>query len=144
MNPEDFISFAARVVGYGPAGARSAVSRAYYGAFHTAVFILEELRCAPSRNATSHKLISEFLGCSSHVAARSAARLLSDLHSRRLRSDYRMADAGAESLEFAKLSVENAHDVRTHLVAFRHACDDPQLLDELRQEVARLKALRHI
>ena len=85
MNPEEFISFAARVVGYGPAGARSAVSRAYYGAFHAAVFILDELGCAPPRNATSHKLISEFLGCSSHVSARSAATLLSDLHSRRLR-----------------------------------------------------------
>ena len=53
-------------------------------------------------------------------------------------------DSGAESLEFAKLSVENAHEARTQLVAFRQACDDPRVLDELKQQVARLKALRHI
>jgi hypothetical protein len=51
MEPAEFISFASRVVAYSKAGARSAVSRAYYGAFHKALSVLADFGCAPASNA---------------------------------------------------------------------------------------------
>ena len=142
MDPAEYISFAGRVAGLGAAGARSAVSRAYYGVFHLAISLLDAFQCAPPRNAASHQLVSEFLGSSNHPDARQAARMLRDLHRDRIRADYRLLDLRLETFEFAKTSVECADNARRNLESFRDACQDETILDQLRQGIAQLKARR--
>jgi uncharacterized protein (UPF0332 family) len=142
MDPAEYISFAGRVAGIGAAGARSAVSRAYYGAFHLAIAVLETFQCAPAQNAGSHQLVSEFLGCSDHPDARKAVRMLRDLHRDRIRADYRLHDSRFESFEFARTAVESAEDARRHLELFREACHEESVLDQLKQAIAELRTRR--
>jgi hypothetical protein len=86
MDPNDFIEFSGHVAARGKAGARTAVSRAYYGAFHLAFSLLEEFDCAPPKLGASHDLVPQFLASSSNGDAGIASSLLGDLHSERLKS----------------------------------------------------------
>jgi uncharacterized protein (UPF0332 family) len=127
----------------GQAGARSAVSRAYYGAFHIAQDLLFELATV-SRGAgagKSHTLVPQYLRESQHPDAKQAASLLSDLHSDRIKADYRLGDANVETIGFAKLNVEAAKQIQQRLASFRIACkSDPDVLVALRAGVKKVQA----
>lgn len=138
MDPNEFVDFSGKIVGHGPAGARSAVSRAYYGAYHLALSILEDVGCSPPGRRNSHDLVPQFLIASSQGDAIDAGHLLSDLHSERIKADYRLDNPDVETEKFAKLGVETAHNVRSHLQAFRVACDEPSILQKLQEGVGRL------
>ena len=58
MQPSEFITLAGKLasMNLGAAGARSAVGRAYYGAFHLAKGVLDEFASAPPRNGNGHVL----------------------------------------------------------------------------------------
>jgi hypothetical protein len=142
MEANEFLAFAGRTVALGKAGARSAISRAYYGAFHLSRELLEDLVAETSRNARSHNLVPQFLSAANHVAATNAARALINLHTQRIIADYDLLNETVESLETAKLRVELAMDVARLLEEFRRDClADPQLLQNLRNGVARVKSI---
>ncbi len=65
MKPEEFIAFAGKVATFDRAGARSAVSRAYYGAYHAALELLSELGCELSARA-SHEARLKLAECPVH------------------------------------------------------------------------------
>jgi hypothetical protein len=141
MDAEEFVTLAGKVAGMGKAGARSAVSRAYYGAFHFAISILDELATAPASNGKGHNLVPIFLKSCNHPDAQSAADLLSDLHSDRIKADYHIADNRFEGLTFAQNDVENAETIKALLQRFRTACvADESLRRNLRDGVNRVKA----
>ena len=144
MNPADFIALAGTIVGRGPAGARSAVSRAYYGAFHAASDLLADLEYDCPRNGKAHSLVPQFLQASADVDAQLAGGLLSDLHSERVKADYRIRDAGVETLSYGKAGVETASTVLHHLEAFKKACESAEVVDDLRAAVAKIKQIRRI
>lgn len=103
MNPDDFIEAAAKFISpeFGEAGKRSAVSRAYYGAYHCCSRSLP-VDLLPKKatlyEAGSHKaLISalEAWGTSlrnGRLSAQRAARKLARLRRARADADYRLAD----------------------------------------------------
>jgi len=136
MRADDFIEFAGRVAGLGAAGARSAVSRAYYGALHLAAALLEELG-VPLPAGRTHGIVPILLQNSGDDDARIAGRLLSDLHSDRIKADYRLKNVDVETLRFAMLCVERAHEIRALLDAFRVHCE---VADTRRQVQAALQA----
>lgn len=83
MDGSEFVGLSGRIVSMGRAGARSAVSRAYYGAFHIAMRLLDELDRAPPRSGKAHNLVPQMLESAGHPDGRAAGTLLSDLHSDR-------------------------------------------------------------
>lgn len=139
MNPAEFISVGARVVGIGPAGARSAVSRAYYGAFHEALAFLQKIGCAPSANGSAHSSVPQFLCCTTNDNARDAGYLLSDLHSDRVRADYRLDKPAADAMSFGRNGIEAAYKICELLAALDTVCKDPAVVDKIRAEISALK-----
>lgn len=115
MDPVDFISLAGRLAAATNAEEavyRTAVSRAYYGAFHVAASFLAELGFSAPRMANVHVFVQHYLNGSGHPSACTAASLLSDLHAARNRADYQLSHFRSGSQAVAKLSVETAHEVR--------------------------------
>ena len=141
MKAEDFVGLSGKLVTMGPAGARSAVSRAYYGAFHAALTVLEELVSAPAANARSHNLVPIFLKSANHPDGNFAARLLSDLHGDRIDVDYKLDMKLVESVNFAKSGVETAVEILKRLEQFRAAClQDPAVKQALRDGIEKVRA----
>lgn len=90
---------------------RTAVSRAYYGAFHVARAFLAELGFRPLQNANVHAFVQRILNGSGHREAGRAADDLRDLQSARNRADYDLGDNEVGTREYAMFSVERAHRI---------------------------------
>lgn len=139
MEALEFLTFSGRVVSFGKAGARSALSRAYYAVFHLAHDLLADVASAPPRNGKSHNLIPIYLKCSTHFDVVGAANLLSDLHSVRIKADYQLRDESVEGVQVARLAVERADRVRLLLDSFRAACAAEPVRQELVDGISKLK-----
>lgn len=145
MIPAEFISFAAKVVASGPAGARSATSRAYYGAFHTAQQILAELGVHAPRSGPGHAILANYLVNTSHETCREAGRLLSQLHFSRSKADYEVTDLRQENLADAQENVAIAQYVVEILQKFQQVClTNDAVLQDLLQAVAKVDAVRQV
>jgi uncharacterized protein (UPF0332 family) len=114
MTPIEFILHAtvlANSADSGPAGYRSAVSRAYYGAFLSARNLIEielKRKCKIDK-VSAHEVVQRFLmGCKVEQAVE-MGQLLSNLHGYRKQADYDMGDATYEDQDEAKLCVERAN-----------------------------------
>jgi uncharacterized protein (UPF0332 family) len=143
MNASEFIDLAARLAGQGKSGARSAVSRSYYGAFHLAMQLLEEYATAPPAHGQAHALVQNYLLAVNNTDANEAGLLLSDLHGERLKADYRLSNEKAESLTFAMQGVEAAHAIKIRLDAYRASCrHNPEAALELRAAIEKVKSVR--
>ena len=145
MQPGEFMTIAGRlaVMNLGAAGARTAVSRAYYGAFHLAMNVLEQFASAPPRNGNGHVLAPAFLESANHADAIVAASLLQDLHTARIKADYQIGDLRIETPEFATSEIEVATEIQRRLASFSNACRlDPAVVTALREGIAQTRAIR--
>jgi uncharacterized protein (UPF0332 family) len=89
MTGRDFLSTARRLAGGGDESDwRSAVSRAYYAAFHVARDLLTGLRFQPPRADRAHDYLYRRLNNCGVRQVVDAATLLTDLRRRRNRADY--------------------------------------------------------
>ncbi|HQU46855.1 MAG TPA: hypothetical protein PK867_28885, partial [Pirellulales bacterium] len=138
MNPAEFIVLAGRIVTFGPAGARTAVSRSYYGAFHEALDLLDDIGCGCPRNGKAHNLVPIFLDFPGISDARRASGLLSDLHSDRVKCDYRLRELSVEDTAFAKLDVETSIKITDLLKKFQLECQSAPMLQAFQSHVARI------
>lgn len=132
---EDFIRLAGKlcvVPDADEAGFRTAVSRAYYGAFHMAKTFLEELGFPVPANQNAHGFVRNQLVNCGHVIAGPAGSLLADLHQSRIRADYELHDSRFEAAEFARLNVERAYDIRRML----HECEGDPMRSDVRSGIA--------
>ena len=121
MTGDQFLTLSGKLVAgtqSGPAEYRTALSRAYYGAFHIAIVFLAELGITLPRD---HGEVCRCLYESGDPDCTEAGRKLSDLQSVRVRADYRLDDSTVERSLAARLGLENAHEIRS-------------LLDRCRQE----------
>lgn len=122
MTGADFIAVAGKLaVGANSdeAAFGSAVSRAYYGAYHIAISLLADLGFPLPANANAHVFAQRTLVGSGHQAARQAGYLLGDLHADRIRADYKPENRGVGAQRFAKLRVETAVAIQVALSAYR-------------------------
>jgi uncharacterized protein (UPF0332 family) len=112
MNPEDFIAVA-RVLATGPNQAhwRSAVSRAYYGAFHVAMRFLASLGITFSKTASAHEKVAFCLRAANDGALTEAARKLATLREIRNTADYRLDDRSIASTKLAIVQVGRAEEI---------------------------------
>ena len=118
MTGNDFIAVAGKIAATysDPASCRTAISRAYYGAFHLAKTFLAEIAFEPPRNANTHVFIQHRLAGSGQPEAVKVASLLGDLHEDRLHADYNLDNKQIETVARARASVERAMRIQTALV----------------------------
>jgi hypothetical protein len=96
MDATEFVVLSGKLVALGKAGARSAVSRAYYGVFHLAQTILNDIAGETLASGKAHNLVPIFIKSANHSHASAAANLLSDLHAERSR---RIINCGMSALK---------------------------------------------
>lgn len=135
MTGPDYIAFAAKLaVTYAEAAScRSAISRAYYGAFHLAKALFDRLEIRPPRNANVHVFIQHRLMNCGHPLAVEAGRFLADLYADRLNADYNLGKKQVESVGYARTSVETAKRIQK---AFATCDSDLTALDRIKAGVA--------
>jgi uncharacterized protein (UPF0332 family) len=124
MNPLEFITLAntlAVAPDSGPAGYRSAVSRAYYGAFLTARSLIQDdigIKCKIG-TVSAHTVIQMFLQHCHVPQAVQVGIMLSNLHERRKRADYDMDHGEPEDQAISSESVAQANDIIERLQGCR-------------------------
>jgi uncharacterized protein (UPF0332 family) len=134
MDGHDFIALAGKLAvapSADEATFRTAVSRAYYGAFHVGRSFLVELGFEPVGNANVHAFVRHYLNASGNSEARLAATELSDLHTARNRADYRLDDPYVGSHSNAIVYVERAHGV----VSALERCRADEARDSIQQAI---------
>jgi uncharacterized protein (UPF0332 family) len=106
MNWRDFLPLASRLAG-GTTEAewRSAVSRAYYTAFHVARNLLSDLKFTVPRAERAHQYLVFRLGNSGEAAVEQAGRDLETLRRLRNRADYDETPALSSSQASAAVQV---------------------------------------
>jgi uncharacterized protein (UPF0332 family) len=141
MNAEEFIRLAGRLAAStadDPAAFRTSVSRAYYGVFHLARQLLDELGIRPSRSDNSHLYLQHFLHGSAQPNAMLAGALLGQMHSNRLRADYELDDKDVGRRDVARYSVEVAHQ----LISLINACRQEPIRTEIVAGIPRYQQAR--
>lgn len=92
MLPHEFISVATQLLaGEGEGRLRSAVSRAYYGAFHLAREFLSDCGIIIGIDALAHRNVRWCLANSNEQFIEKASRLLDTLRESRNEADYKLA-----------------------------------------------------
>jgi len=109
MNPRDFYALADELAkANSPAKRRSAISRAYYSAFHVGVDALRSLGFTVSKGAAGHGEVVRCLVNSGDSPTSTAALRLSDLHSVRNRADYQLERVDVEQSSNTRAAVDQA------------------------------------
>jgi len=115
MRPDDFLVQAGRLAAQSrndAADARTAISRAYYGAYHLVREFLIGLNFAVGKDHDLHKPLL----ATRHASGIKAARFLSQLYESRRRADYELTNAECERQEVAQVSVEYADRLKALLL----------------------------
>jgi hypothetical protein len=108
---------------------RTAVSRAYYGLYNTAVDFLDKCRVSVVDNQSGHRVVPGALRACGDVKLREAAATLDDLRNARWQADYMMTAAGPE----------HAGTVKRHV---RHARQAINVIDACEQNVDRFREVK--
>lgn len=121
MNATEFISVATHLLaGQGEGRLRSAVSRAYYGAFHVARQFLFDCGVIVPIDFVAHRNVCWCLANSSEPSIAEAGRRLEALRSTRNKADYDLDTTRFSRSLYAKAQVERAIEI-VDLLAPYHA-----------------------
>ena len=116
MSPTEFITVATQfLAGDGEGRWRSAVSRAYYGAFHVSRQLLSDCGIVIRIDTLAHRNVRWCLANSGEQALENAAKLLDTLREARNDADYELSSAEFSSRANAKGEVERAIEIVTLL-----------------------------
>ena len=127
MQPGDLLDIARTLRNMdGPAAKRSAISRAYYFAYHSlrAWLVGENIRIRESGGG--HEDVTNALWYSKHDHLRGMSRAAQSLRTSRLGADYRLARSEFEAHGNAVAAVEIAEVLMEDLDAFRLLAIDEQ------------------
>jgi uncharacterized protein (UPF0332 family) len=94
-----------------PEGFRSTVSRAYYGAFHTAISLLAEMEILVHKKKNKHELVPDLLQHTGDDTLVRVGEKLRDLKDGRNVADYELDDREAETSAFAAQRLTDAKDI---------------------------------
>lgn len=123
MDPRAFLIIANRLLDaeQNPQGFRTAISRAYYAAFHVAPELLERVGCGVAKGPQGHGQAQHRLNNSGDQRLADIAGQLGDLHGERIRSDYRLDNVTMENPKGARDWVSLAGDIIAELGACRRS-----------------------
>lgn len=110
MQPRQFQYLAERLAEHGayPAEFRSAISRAYYAAFHLGLNLLGEMGFAIVQNQHAHTEVYRHLNNSGDTELLGAANKMNDLRTKRNHADYELDRPDVEQKKNAKMLVHQA------------------------------------
>lgn len=109
MDPREFHTQAVNLLRAGrPADCRSAISRAYYAAFHVAAKILRSNGFAILDNHHAHEQVTRHLLGSGDPAVVAVGSQLTELRGARNKADYRLSLAAIETVKTARMWVAKA------------------------------------
>ena len=113
MNPRDFLDLARLLATGTPKSAnlRTATSRAYYAAHHVGAEVLSGMGFRISTGAGGHGDVWKRLQNSGDEDLTLAGSQLADLHSSRVKADYRLKDGNAEKQENVRVHIEHAQKI---------------------------------
>ena len=132
MDPREFQDLASKLVtGASAAEIRTAVSRAYYATFHVGIELLESMEFRISKGPSGHGEVRDHLSNGGAPEIQAVGQQLSDLHSKRIRADYRLDRRDVENRKTALADIEQANRMI-------------QTLDELREEPKRSQVITSI
>lgn len=94
-----------------PAACRSAISRAYYAAFHVANEFLDRIKVVVGRSPQAHVTVQYALNNSGDATLVYVSARLHNLYADRLAADYDLTQPTAEQLSQASLMLAYATDV---------------------------------
>lgn len=128
MKGGEFIAFAAKILllHREEASCRSAISRAYYGAFHLAQSFLDDLDLVSDSN---HGHLQHDFLYSGVPEAVEVGQFLQELHSHRVAADYRLHSAAPASFRVAQTCIETAKELELRITELQ------QLDTSLRQQM---------
>lgn len=139
MRAKEFAGVASRLAqipAAGPADFRTSISRAYYAAYHVAIETLTQIGAGLHAGPGGHSEVANCLIASGDETVRDAGRAMSDLHTRRIHADYRMARTDVETRTSAQSACEIAHDIIRELESF--------CADQARCEAAKVNIDAHL
>ena len=110
MEPRHFLYLAQRLAEHGayPVEFRSAISRAYYAAFHFGLILLREMDFSIVQNASAHEKVYQHLNNSGDDELAKAASKMNDLRTRRIHADYKLNRSDVEEKKNARMFVQQA------------------------------------
>lgn len=120
ISADDILELAGRIeddssIGDEEVRCRSAISRAYYAAFHFAKAFLQEFEITVSTGPSGHGEVFRYLFNCGSATARSAARVLDEMRRIRNLADYDLKLTGFESCEVGKNHVKHALAIKSDL-----------------------------
>lgn len=119
MDPNEFISVATQLLaGQGEGRLRSAVSRAYYGAFHVARQFVADCGVIVPIDPLSHRNVQWCLANSAEPPLEEVARRLRSLRDARNDADYELARKRFVNYAEARHNVERAVGITTLLTPY--------------------------
>lgn len=121
MQAEDFITFAGKIAAQGTvgtAGYRSAISRAYYGAYHLLLEYLEGLghHC---NSDNIHVCVKRCLANCDVPEGANLGQRIGNLHENRKDADYDLQNPASETQGLARACVLRAEEIRRLLAECR-------------------------
>ncbi len=110
MEPCHFLYLAQRLAEHGayPVEFRSAISRAYYAAFHSGLILLREMGFSIDQNASAHKEVYWHLHNSGDDELAKAASKMDALRTSRIHADYKLNRSDVEEKKNARMLVQQA------------------------------------
>lgn len=128
MNPRDLHTLAQRLANeQGAAECRTAINRAYYAAYNTAVEFLTEVGCSLPSTAESHSRVREALAHAQSPPLRNCQHRLGELYAWRERADYRMGDSWPENPLHAGVAVQTAERIIRDIGSIKTLSDADRL-----------------
>ncbi len=110
MEPRHFLYLAQRLAEHGayPVEFRSAISRAYYAAFHVGLILLRQMGFSIVQNASAHEEVYKHLNNSGDDELAKAASKMNDLRTKRIHADYELNRFDVEKQKNARMLVQQA------------------------------------
>jgi hypothetical protein len=134
MNAEEFLDLAVKLSGRPTeAERRTAVSRAYYGAFHVALALVSDKCGVTLPIDEAHKKICFCLKGSKHALAEAAGRQLDSLRTARRIADYELTNPQPANARWASIQIGLMQQAVDNLAA----CSRPSAVDEVAAGVRR-------
>jgi hypothetical protein len=134
MDPRQFLAQSGRlIIGARPEDARTAISRAYYAAYHVALHALQAMNAPAPKAAAAHGETPRLLGACTDKDIQLMARDLSDLFGRRVQADYQLEKPGPEETKQAALAFSMARKI---IVKLDRLLSDPARLEAAGTEIS--------
>lgn len=110
MDPREFLQLATALVGRtGAAELRTAISRAYYATYNVSVELLKTMAIPISAGPAGHGQVATYLHNSGDPEMQKVGSQFADLHSKRIRADYRMNRRDVENPKTAQALIAQAN-----------------------------------